>query len=106
MYAEITYGILTIILMCVWGTISDTIGRKPLLWAPSVINLYYVLALISWNYFYLPVEFVLLVNLQKIDGTFNVMRMGVFALLADEVKVHSCFRGTLHRRTYLFLYDW
>ena len=89
MYAELIYSVLTIILVCVWGTCSDTFGRKPLLWVPCVVNLYYVFALMAWNYFALPLEFVLLVNLQKIDKTIGIIRMGAFALLADHVKVRG-----------------
>ena len=85
MYAEIIYSTLTIILLCMWGTCSDSFGRKPLLWLPCVINFYYIFALMAWNYFPLPVEFALLVNLQKIDGTFGVIKMGAYALLADQV---------------------
>ena len=87
MYAEIIYSILTIILVCMWGTCSDTFGRKPLLWVPCVLNLYYIFALMAWNYCSLPVEFVLLVNLQKIGGSIGIIKMGAFALLADNVKV-------------------
>ena len=81
-----------------WGAYSDKHGRRALMWVPCLSNILYLLALIVWIKFSLPLEFIFVLSFLKPTGALGTVITGAYATLTYFVEKENRARRFLYVR--------